>query len=146
MRRHLIARLPLLGHALTTDPRPAFLLDGVPAQARRFGADWWSLAIPAASGTLRLRSRAARPADLDPESDDTRQLGVALLALRLDGRDVALSDPILGAGWHASEGTMRWTDGEAVIDIANARLAELRLASWLTYPDDTPARRHAQSG
>jgi hypothetical protein len=145
VRRRLIARLPALGHALTTDPRPAFLLDDAPAQARRFGEGWWSVALAPASGTLRLLSRAARPADFDPAAEDTRLLGVALLALRLDGRDVALSAPIFGAGWHASEGALRWTGGDAAIDVTGARLAELRLASWIAYLDDALSPRGSRA-
>ena len=141
MRKRLIGRLPALGHVLTTDPCPAFRCDRVSAAARRFGVDGWSVDLPPGSRTLRLGSRVARPADFDPQTDDTRRLGVAMLALRLDGRDVRLSDPILGDGWHADEGSMRWTNGDAAIDVIGARLAELRLVSWLTYRDDAPAER-----
>jgi hypothetical protein len=146
LRRRLIARLPALGYALTTDPGLVFLLDGVPVEARRFGQDWWSVALTPASRTLRLCSRAARAADFDAAAEDTRRLGVAVQALRLDGHDVALSDPILRAGWHADEGTLRWTDGDAAIDVTGARLVEFRLGSWLTYLDDAGEHRRARAG
>jgi len=139
-RKRLIRRLPALGHALTTDPCPAFRCDGAPAAARRFGADGRSRTRRPDRG--RCGSAPAwRGRDFDPQTDDTRRLGVAMLALRLDGRDVRLADPVLGDGWHADEDTMRWTNGDAAIDVTGARLAELRLVSWLTYRDDTPAER-----
>jgi hypothetical protein len=70
---------------------------------------------------VTLRSRAWTPAEMQPDSDDTRRLGVAVARLLLDGRLVALDSPALAAGWHAPEADGRWTDGAAGIPVAGVR-------------------------
>ncbi|HET9019911.1 MAG TPA: Hint domain-containing protein [Acetobacteraceae bacterium] len=79
----------------------------------RLGADCYLL--PA--GTIRLRSRAFVPAELDAASGDGRLLGVAVAA--------DLPDDAWRSGWHAAEGGWRWTDGDAVL--ALTRPATIRL-------------------
>ncbi len=78
--------------------------------------------------TARLVSRVFVPAwhGLAP---DRRRLGIAVAALRLDGRK--LPRRAFGAGWHAPEPGLRWTDGDARIalrPVARPALLALRLA------------------
>ena len=76
------------------------------------------------------------PADLLPDSNDTRLLGVAVRAMALDGVTLALDDSRLGAGWHEREKDLRWTDGEGVLEIGGAGVVEIWLAATvLRYHD-----------
>jgi len=129
-RARLIGRLPALGYVLTDDPLLRLFADGTVCSPRRAG-DWVRLLLPAGRQTLDLHSRVGVPAHLDPANDDTRRLGVALVEVRLDGAPVPRADPRLAAGWHAVEPDLRWTDGDARLDLAGARLVELRFAPGL---------------
>jgi hypothetical protein len=126
-RRRLIERLPELGHATTTDPALCVLVDGGVVQPQRYGA-WLCVALPDGALRLRLRSRVAAPVELHAGSDDTRRLGVAVQALMFDGLPVALDDARLAAGWHASERELRWTDGDAWLEVGGIGVVELCLA------------------
>jgi hypothetical protein len=140
VRRRLIARLPALGHVVSNDPGLRLDIDGRAARWARRGA-WLRVAVGAGGAVLRLLSRVAAPAELDPGSQDRRRLGVALAALRIDGDPVALGDRRLRGGWHAPEAGLRWSDGDGAIDLAGARRVELALAAGLLrYP---VARRRA---
>jgi hypothetical protein len=129
LRRRLIGRLPDLGFAITDDAALRVELDGraVPPAADR----GWLLVPVARATSLRLRSRVAAPAELDPLSEDRRRLGVPLAALRIDGDPVSLDDPRLRAGWHVAEAGLRWTGGDAAIDVRGARRVEFALAAGL---------------
>ena len=82
---------------------------------------------------MRLLSRAAVPLHLRGPDADARCLGVAVAALRLDGAALPLDDARLGAGWHAAEPELRWTDGAADIDVRGARRLALRIALTERY-------------
>ena len=145
IRRHLIGRLPDLGYRLTADPALSLDADGIPLEPQHDGA-WMCVAPLPDTACLRLRSRHAAPAELDADSNDTRRLGVALRAIAFDGVAVSLDDPRLGAGWHAVEADLRWTDGDAVLHIDGTSVVELWLApSVLRYraDEETSATRAA---
>jgi hypothetical protein len=129
-RRQLIARLPLLGHAISDDPDLRVIVDGAKLDLQRDGNSI-CVALPDGASELRLLSRTAVPAELDPDSEDRRRLGVPVAALRLDGKGVALGDARLGGGWHDAEPGLRWTDGTAAIDVRAVTVVELRLARLL---------------
>jgi autotransporter passenger strand-loop-strand repeat protein len=141
VKARLIARLPALGFAITVEPDLRCLADGVAIMPQRFGA-WWCLALPNGTRRLTLHSRRARPAELDPASDDTRLLGVAVRALRLDGNDLPLDDGRFVAGWYAAEHDLRWTDGGGVLSVEGASIVELLLRPLRRYhaTRDTVAR------
>jgi hypothetical protein len=82
---------------------------------------------------VRLLSRAWVPAEMRPDEDDPRQLGVCVGRMWLDRREVALDSPALSAGWHAPEAHGRWTDGQAVLPTAGARALRFVLAATGTY-------------
>jgi hypothetical protein len=64
---------------------------------------------------------------------DCRPLGAAVTTLILDGADVPLDDARLAAGWHACEGSRRWTDGAGLVLVSDAKRLEVNLtASTIT--------------
>lgn len=89
--------------------------------------------LPPDAGSLRLVSRSFSPLDVAGPGHDPRRLGVAVAGLLLDGAPLALDDARLSAGWHASEGPWRWTQGEAVIEAGAARELAVALAMTGEY-------------
>jgi hypothetical protein len=139
-RQYLIARLPLLGHAVTADPDLRIIVDGAELEHQRDGR-WIYVALPDGAAQMRLQSRTAAPAELDPASEDRRRLGLPIAGLTLDGQTAPLTSARLGQGWHAPEPGLRWTDGLATIDVRGATVVELCLASSLPiYHAASPAR------
>ncbi|MBN9562150.1 MAG: Hint domain-containing protein [Alphaproteobacteria bacterium] len=84
--------------------------------------------------SVRLVSDAARPSDARPWLDDRRCLGVCVERITVQTgaglRDIALDDPVLGAGWWPIEHGIwgRWTAGTAELRLHDdARLLTLVL-------------------
>ena len=98
--------------------------------------------LPPGTREARLTSRSTVPAWTLPGNTDCRRLGVAVTALRLDNADLA--DAAFGAGWHARETGLRWTDGDAVLAIDGGGQLAIRVAPLLRYwvhpRRDLPAR------
>jgi len=111
---------------LTDDPDLAVLLPAGTIQAGREG-EVLRFDLPPRAGEIRLVSRRTLPG-LAPG-----RRGVAVAALALDDTPVALDDARLGAGWLAPQGGLRWTDGDAVLDVGRARVLELVLAPGVRY-------------
>jgi hypothetical protein len=129
----LLSRAAMLGHGLTdaADPR---LLAGRWLLRGRGGADGvLRFHLPRDTRKLRLRSLSAVPAHVLAAASDHRRLGVAVARLWLDERLVPLTDPCLGAGWHAPEPGLRWTDGDAVIATGGARRLAVHALPILRY-------------
>lgn len=90
------------------------------------------------------RSRSAAPAQTSLVATDTRRLGVGVAGIVLDGRRIGLADRRLEAGWHRPEAGLRWTDGDATLDVRGAAHLDLTLvATGLRYWTGGAARRHA---
>lgn len=140
--------------AVTDDPAPRILADGVvlsPLGETRLG---WRFAVPAGARSLRLLSRSFVPADTRPCAGDWRRLGVAVGDIVVRSGDtwgrIALDAPELARGWHTIEraggATWRWTDGDAVLPIAggeNGCVLDIRLHASGQYPlpgDEAPRR------
>jgi len=146
-KRHLLRRAAALGHVATDDPGLVLLVDGMP-RAPDISGNVWVLPLQPGDRALRLVSRTCVPAHLRPDSDDHRRLGVALAAIRLDARPLALDDPALASGSHDLEsgpaGTLRWTDGDAALALHGAASVTLTLTLALTgrYWRAAPAERH----
>jgi hypothetical protein len=139
VRAGLIARLPALGHAIRHDPRLVVVADGMVLPAQTCG-DWHCFVVPDGVAEIRLVSRTARPAELNPASEDWRCLGVAVTAIRIDGADVALDDAALTTGWLAGEAGLRWTGGDAVLQVRAGAVLELCSPVFLDYLEDSPQR------
>jgi hypothetical protein len=76
-----------------------------------------SVTVPAGStGLVRLASVAARAAG------DHRRLGAGITLVALDGDTLSLDDGRLALGFHGIEtcGRLRWTDGQALLDLGRA--------------------------
>jgi len=116
----------------TADPCLRLLADNVPLAAQATGR-LWRVRLPPATRNLRLRSRAWVPAHMRPAETDTRTLGVAIGRLWLDGREVALDSSGLAAGWHAPEDHLRWTDGDAALEVAGMGDVAFAIALTGTY-------------
>jgi hypothetical protein len=137
-KRRLLARARPLGWRRTDAPALRVLADGRPVRAVRHGGDW-RISLPPGATELRFCSRAAVPAELSAEASDTRRLGVAIAHLGLDDAEPAAAS--FGAGWHAPEPGCRWTDGDAHLRVAGARLVNFTVAMTQTYWRDPPAPR-----
>lgn len=126
IRDHLAFRAREAGWQITAAPDLRVVADGrvLPARAASGGID---VALPPGTGTVRLVSRSAVPAHVIPTSDDHRRLGAAITALRLDEAEINLGTARAGAGWHVAEPGLRWTNGNAELDVAGA--ARLRIAA-----------------
>jgi hypothetical protein len=126
VRRALLRRAWRLGYRRTGDPGTSVLAGGRVLGVRRDG-DRWAVDLPPGLPTVRLLSRVWVPADMRPGADDRRHLGIALGRLWLDRREVSLDSPALSSGWHAPERDGRWTDGDALLPVAGARLLTFTL-------------------
>jgi hypothetical protein len=105
--------------------------------------------LPVGATGVRLRSRAASPADARPWLDDRRELGVSVARLTLRTAEEVLEIPVdhpdLADGWwdverEASAAMHRWTDGNALIALPASRghwMLEVQLHGEMTYPVET---------
>ena len=132
LRQRLLDRAGALGHTTTEDACLRLHVAGRAIMPCAVGAAW-RFALPAGSVLVQLLSRSAVPKHMRASEDDARRLGVGVTALALDGVAVALDDRRLGAGWHAPEPTLRWTDGAAWLETGGARTLDLSLHRSLIY-------------
>jgi len=93
----------------------------------------WNIRLPVSARSVRLVSRAWVPSHMLPERIDTRDLGVAISGLRVDGRSLSLDDSILCFGWHEPEPKWRWTNGDAGLALTGARTLAFDVAMTGTY-------------
>lgn len=120
-RAHLLARAEELGHRQDDDPDLHLLADGAILRPRRHGQAARFL-VPAGTRDLRIVSRRFVPCQMQPDSQDTRTLGLPIGGIAIDDglavqRRVALNGAGFGAGWEAAEfdGAQRWTQGSATL-------------------------------
>ncbi len=99
--------------------------------------------VPRGARPTRLLSRAAVPAEaVGPFVDDRRKLGIAVekLVLWTGLREQVLpASGLATSGWHGSEGGVRWTDGNASLDLPPAgdeTFLDVHVAATMIYPDD----------
>jgi hypothetical protein len=117
-RASLLRRAEAIGHATTFEPGLYVVAAGKVVTPRRDG-DRFSFALPPGLHTVRLCSRQFVPAQLLPDSIDTRLLGVAVQRLEIDGQE---RDAQSDLGWYEAEAGLRWTDGDAEIVAPGRRL------------------------
>jgi autotransporter passenger strand-loop-strand repeat protein len=146
-RSHLLERAELLGHVLTREPILHLVANGQEIMAKVDGRRS-RFALPDPVETVRLVSRYARPAHVRDDSDDHRQLGVAVSRIVLDGRVVALDDARLAGGWHALEAgadgsEWRWTDGDATLTNLRGGTLDIDVIMTERYWLDQNATRDA---
>jgi hypothetical protein len=125
---------------ITTDPDLHLLVAGERLDGTR-QRDRWRFALPApprgGRRMVRLRSRHMRPLWNSSAGIDQRRLGVAVSAVRLDGKPVPPGDPRRAGGWHAAESDWQWTDGDATLATGAGAVLEVtvvRIARYWTSP------------
>lgn len=137
----LLARAREAGWDETDEPGLAVEFEGKPIAPRHHAGPALSVDLPETVQTIVLASRAVVPGELDRNAADTRQLGVAVAELRLDGTPIPLDSPLLGTGWYPPErdgnGTWRWTDGAAALTLpprSGAARLDIRIHwGWSRY-------------
>jgi Hint domain len=138
-RRALLARAETMDWNLTADPAPLATAKGRTIRPQVTG-NTYVFALPPGTDRISLHSRQCVPAHILPSNQDTRELGLGVTTLALDGMPIALDDARLTAGWHSPETEgLRWTDGMATLEVGGARYLTLTLAPLLQYwltPDE----------
>ena len=146
LKRVLLSHLEQSGYGTTAAPDLHLVAAGRRVWPATVSDNCYRFILPGRIERVRITSRGGVPAETTAESEDRRRLGVAIEAIVLDGRLVALEDMALGAGFYDLERhggiAWRWTDGGAALAIAGAptggpppRLLELLVRattrSWL---------------
>lgn len=125
-RKRFIEQLAAQGLVVSDEPDFHLVIDGRPIHPSRVDGKVYRFELPGDLHDLRVVSRCHVPSFANPDNDDMRRLGVCLssIVLHADGvtREIALSDPALGEGFHPlesnGEATWRWTDGDARLPVA----------------------------
>jgi hypothetical protein len=140
-KRRLLARASALGHATADDANLIVQANGRTLTTATDGRTW-HVRLPKAAKNARLISRRWTPANMRPDSDDPRTLGVSISRIWLDRCAVALDSPVLSSGWHVEEPDWRWTDGDALIEFDGARELSFEMAMIGTYWADEATQAH----
>ena len=100
----LLARAAALGYSITDDADVHVIADGERIDPISLGDQRIAFLIPAARREIELRCRSFVSSQIDPSSDDSRELGLCIGRLQIDGSDVALDDDAAyAAGWYGLE-------------------------------------------
>ncbi len=149
--RELGFAAPASGTALTDQPDLRLLLEsGRELRARWHNGQRHMFQLPRGEKAVRLLSRAAVPAQvIGPFVDDRRSLGVAVERIvvwrGLEDQVLAATDLAL-AGWHEPEGAVRWTDGDAALDLGRAEddtFLDVHVTGTFLYALDQAADQRA---
>ena len=145
IRSQLAARAEALGFGTTQEADLHLVVDGVAVYPTSVERGSYRFDVANATSDVRIVSRSAVPAEVDPVCADRRRLGVALAGLSISGGGLAL-DMLAGEGrlvdgFHPAEGQSRWTNGNAGLPtallalMASSFTVELRVtATDLAYP------------
>ena len=127
--------------AVTDEPDLRLLLDtGLELTAWSHSKQRHMFRIPRHARPVRLLSRSSMPSEaIGPFVDDRRRLGVAVDKLVLWN---GLNDTLVPLaqltpdGWHEAEGVIRWTNGDAALDLPQAgddTFLDIHLAGTAIY-------------
>jgi hypothetical protein len=141
LRQSLLDRAAALGHPTTDEPdlrvmagRRVLRPKPVPGGLR--------FRLPKGASRVRIVSRSFVPREIRAADRDCRRLGVGVLSMRLDGREVELDGDRLLEGWHPPEPGLRWTGGAAWLRTGVARsLVITVLEDAIYWADDETAAR-----
>ena len=136
---------------LECDPTPVAAREAMSGGALRV-----RLRHPSAHGERALlSSRHASPAEIQPWSDDRRQLGIAIAGIRIwtEGNaqpcTLSLEDAALRSGWwpteRQDEKAWRWTDGRASIALPPLTV-QIEIDVWATGTYPVPLEYCAPAG
>jgi hypothetical protein len=147
IRHRLLLRAAEQGFGLTLDADPVLAVDGTVLRGQSHDGTKWRFIVSGAAHAVRLVSRNTVPAEINARDEDGRRLGVAVVRIVADGREIPLDSCAGLAGWHQTEPGLRWTDGDALLPVAGARLVELHVEPlqqyWLRPDDLEPIRLRA---
>ena len=115
---------------LTHEPELMLVVDGAEIAPEFADPRYACFLVPPDSATFRLRSRSTVPNWFDATSGDHRRLGIALTSLVHDGAAIALDGAAWLSGVHAPEAGWRWTDGDAVLQLAPRPFATVLEVGW----------------
>jgi hypothetical protein len=119
LRWRLDERLEVFGCTTTFDPDLHLVVDGVPVLADRVDDTAHVFRLKSPAREVRIVSRSSVPAELDVGFIDIRRLGINVSRVVLSSDNVNIvvgcRDTSLVDGFHASEESHRWTDGDARI-------------------------------
>jgi hypothetical protein len=146
VKMELLERAAALGFAITDAADFCLVVDGRVLRPAWDGATA-RFVLPSGVRSGRLVSKCFVPAQMVPDSVDHRRLGVAVAAVRLDGETVDHDDPRLTDGWHDPEPGLRWTDGDAGMVLAGARVLAVDVAMVGRYwaEREAAAARHTST-
>ena len=136
-RSFLLERAELLGHAWTREPDLQLHVNGRILRPIVAG-NTYRFRLPRHACNVRLVSRCSVPADVRDDSDDCRELGVAVSRIVVDEETIALNEGRLGAGWHAVEHSgpqtiWRWTNGDAELVLSGGRILTVEVIMTSRY-------------
>jgi hypothetical protein len=142
VRAMLLKRAQEMGHVMTAEPNLRLEVDGVEIAPEEIEGRY-RFQIPEGATDIRLVSRSGVPAHMTADGTDYRTLGVAIARIVADGQEVPLTDKRrLRSGWYEPEPHWCWTDGNASLAIAGARVLEVNIAMaaqyWEKHPDPEP--------
>jgi hypothetical protein len=127
------------------------IADGLRVEPVRLSDTRLAFELPAGGREIVLCSKVFVPAHTRADSSDTRQLGLCVGRLQIDGSNVELAVyEACAAGWHEAEFadgrfSHRWTNGATPI-AAGAQIVIIDLAGAGSYwrePEDEAMRRFA---
>ncbi len=124
----LLATAADLGYELTDQPAIALSVDGRVIRPTPV-AGLLRFELPAGARDIRLTSRRFVPAELFTGRDDRRALGAAIAEIWVDGLLIEMTELDPADGWFAPEtdamAEWRWTDGNAKLRFAGARVIDI---------------------
>ena len=148
VRAKLLARAVRLGR-VSHDPDLHLIVDGRSVRSQSTDGRTYRFDVPVGADSVTIASSSVVPGETEAASDDLRRLGVPLERVELSGGGLCIEIrpdcPELSEGFHADEGSHRWTDGRGVLPPgALARFAtglsiEVQIAACrLHYPPAEP--------
>ena len=146
-KARLIARLVEEGHCVVREADAHIVVDGRRVEPFRASETRLAFTLPVGGREITLRSNVFVPAQTVAESMDTRELGICVAELRIDGATSALDrDETRAMGWREAEFVdgnfaRRWTSGETPLP-AGSRTVIVELAG-VGYYWIAPAERDA---
>ena len=118
VRAELLARAAGSGR-VSQDPDLHLIVDGRSVRPRSIDGHTYRFDVPAGADCIAIASSSVVPAESEAGSGDLRRLGVAFERAELSGDglciDIGPDCAELSEGFHADEGSHRWTDGRGVL-------------------------------
>jgi hypothetical protein len=133
VKARLLAGLAEQGYAVVGDPDAHILADGRRIEPIRLSATRLGFSLPAGVEEVWLASKVFVPMHTRADSTDSRELGLCIGNLQIDGDDVVLeNDELCASGWRPAEHqdgrfSRRWTTGLAALP-SGTRVVIIELA------------------